>query len=197
MARLTQIRTGNGDTGFSNLVSGLKIRKSNDICGLQNYIQLFNIELKSFVFDSEAYKKLPDSHHLFLEYLYSSFCNSFSASVYFNFETENYTLPKERVLYLETLITLLGDQVEDAQEFVVVEKDLLSLERTMIYIRQIEHYFWRMLDMNNYYFIADDVKKIRESNTLNFSRFLNALSDYFFLLIRFLSSETQYWTKTI
>ena len=73
MARLTKIRTASGDSGFSNLVSGLRIRKSNDICALQNQIQFLSNDLRTFVFCSGACKLVPQDHVLFLGYICSSY----------------------------------------------------------------------------------------------------------------------------
>jgi len=192
MARITKARTKTGDSGFSNLISGLKMKKSSDICCLQNTIQLFANELKTFVFYSTASDKLLPVHVEFLKYLYESFSNSFSAAVYFNFGNIDYSVSEERLTQLEDLIETLD--VPATEEFMIIDKVLLQLEKVMIYVRQIEHLFWKALEENNYYFIGDTS---RITIIQNFAKFLNALSDYFFLMIRDLSEDILYWNKEI
>lgn len=192
-ARITNVRTGTGDKGYSNLSSGLKMRKSNVICSLQNNLQLLNNSLRCFIHNSEKFNQLISHDQDFLTSLSNSLINSISASVYFNFE--DHEIPNNKLQYLERRIENLSYSVGQTQEFIIVEKDLLVLEQVLIYTRQVEHLFWSVVDQNNYYSLSKGDKK--EVIIQNLSSFLNALSDYFFLLIRSLSSEISYWDKSV
>lgn len=192
MSRITSARTGTGDTGYSNLSSGLRVRKSNSICSFQNHLQLFSNALRSFI-TSDKFKSVSEYDQIFIESLVNPFVNDLSASIYFNFENANYGVSDNLKESLEIRLSVLNEKVKETTEFVIFEKDLLVLEQVLIYTRQVEHLFWVTVDQNNFYNMTTENKK--EKVTKDISYFLNALSDYFFLLIRSLSSEVTYWQK--
>lgn len=192
-ARITRVRTKQGDQGYSNLASGLRMRKSNSICSFQNTLQLFSNALRLFIYHSDKFDSLDKKDMEFLNELVSTFVNNLSASTYFSFENEKYSIPIDTLVTLDNRIEYLYTQVGETKEFIIVDKDLLHLEQALIYTRELEHLFWKVVDQNNYYSLSKDNKKQEVVNSI--SSFLNALSDYFFLLIRYLSKDLTYWNS--
>ena len=174
-------RTGKGDMGVSNLISGLRVRKSSEICSLQNELARLRTGVAKILATEKKYQYLfPAEDICFLTCIRDTVCNTISASVYFKFEDERYTVNDGTLIELETRIDFLSSSVTDAPEFVVfTELHSLQIEEVTTTARKVENYFWKVVDILNGDFTTE-----YEDIVQNTAKFLNAFSDYLFCLNR-------------
>lgn len=200
MNRISNPRTGKGDLGKSNLISGCKIRKSSSICKLQNTIQFTRNNLKLFlnkvsteklVFDSDTHK--IGFHTLLIEKVVNKIMNDISALAYFKFENTKYSIDKEFINLLEEEINNLWNEKLECPEFFIPYSDVsLMGDNAVTWIRETEHQFWIVVE--EIYSQHDKQFENYENNEsiLDVAKFLNIFSDYVFTFNRFVNFACGY-----
>jgi cob(I)alamin adenosyltransferase len=205
--RISNPRTGKGDLGKSNLISGYKIRKSSSICKLQNTIQFTRNHIKlyvneivedSFSLSHEDYNKI--FYHLqFIDKIVNKTMNNISALAYFKFEEkEKFMIDDEFLTLLQEEIKNLCDEKLECPEFFIPQSNIALMgDNATTWVRETEHQFWIVVE--EIYSQHDKQFDNYENNKVIVSTgtFLNALSDYIFIFNRFVNYafgfENNYW----
>lgn len=162
--------TGKGNLGTSNLLSGWTVRKSSQVCALQNSIELLKNLLSKYVLLYSQPKRprwfyrflnfcrsvvgLPleplvtiDKEDLALLTHYRDHLNDFAALVYFRFDSPKYQDAFTKFDCLCLRHKDLCDELVSAKDFIVyTDKRSIALDRIRIQIRTVEHLMWVVID---------------------------------------------------
>ena len=216
--RLSTIRTGKGDLGISEVVSGYKIRKDSYICSLQNELQFlrnniyeYKLSLEDEIFihsnKIDPYKEIFNQNNEF-NYIKKQFeildviclyvINTISASAYYKFEKNKFMVYPSFIEKInKELENLKQEHIECPEFFIPSLKISLLGDNVTTEIRKVETHFWSaVFEIYNQY---DKQMFKHEDNEIvnNIAKFLNMLSDYMFLYNRYVhftfSDETYYW----
>ena len=196
MTRITSARTGNGDSGYSEVLSGKVIPKSSDILIAQNYIQqLMILSSKTLL----GYSKLLDKEDFDILYqLRLKECNNLSAAVYYGLNPpyDSYIPTQFNNLLLDRL-DYLNNYLDKADNFIIPidsrECDFMLLNTT---VRFLEVYLWKVVF--ELYILPSNVP---DSAKIIMSTY-NTLSDYIYQLNRYVSihhldlTKELYWDQT-
>lgn len=185
-------RTGKGDLGTSNLISGYRIRKSSDICTLQNHISELRNNIANILASGDELPIIHNDQNLLMT-IRDQICNNLSASVYYKFDNKTFAIHSDFSAVINQRIQLLSDIVPDAPEFVVFNlSPSLLVEQACTSARSVENYFWKVVDIMYGDFVSDYNETVK-----GWAEFLNMLSDYIFCINRYMLWHTQqvesYW----
>lgn len=208
--RISNPRTGKGDLGKSNLISGYKIRKSSSICKLQNTIQLTRNHIKLYL--NQIIKEdttnicLKDVHKLnfhtqLIKKIVNEIMNNISALAYFKFEQkEKFMIDYDFLELLQDEINNLCDEKLECPEFFIPQSDIALMgDNATTWVRETEHQFWIVVE--EIYSQHDRQFDNYENNkaVVSVAKFLNALSDYIFIFNRFVNYtygyQNNYWKR--
>jgi len=202
-------RTGTGDLLHSSLITGYKLPKWNPICGFQNTLVLFRnyLALNKWLM---RYHRLPFLNKYlkvkgvtredleFFDYLINEFCNNLAASTFFKYDNAYYTIPPDKLEYLERRLDEFTKAVPNASEFIIpVNPFTICADFMPTYARQVE---------TEFAIVVHDIYAQHDRQTLDYAdnpviqstgAFLNALSDYLWMFIRYYAFQNKdketYW----
>ncbi len=171
-------RTAKGDKGTSNLISGWTIRKSHQLCNLQNEIEFLRNDFSSYLFN---YGQALAAEDIELFNYYKLNLNNLSALVYFKFNNIEFASQSSHVDALEERLQAIADQIAPAKDFVIPETNRsLALDYVRVRSRKVEHLLWVVIDK----LYGECVDEYNDSIKIT-AREFNALSDYLYSLNRY------------
>ena len=200
--------TGKGNFGTSNLLSGWTVRKSSQVCALQNSIELLKNQLSEYVLIYSQPKRprwfyrflnfcrsvvdLPleplvtiDQEDLALLTHYRDHLNDFSALVYCRFGSVKFQDTFSKIECLRQRHKDLYDELMSAKDFIVyTDKRSIALDGIRIQIRIVEHLMWVVIDSLYGEFTNEYQRGYGEIIEKAATEF-NLLSDYVFNLNRY------------
>jgi cob(I)alamin adenosyltransferase len=183
MTRITSARTRKGDTGESEVLEGKVVPKSNPILILQSQAQIIMVWSARLII---KYGNLLDDIDLkLLQEIKSVESNNLGASIYKGLVPDALFLPVAFREKVETRIVDIRDLIPNAPEFIIcstlMQCDFMEMN---LQVRILEHYLWKMVD--SLFFSP----KNQPSETAVITSTYNALSDYVYQLMRYLTYKT-------
>lgn len=183
MTRITSARTRKGDSGESEVLEGKIVPKSNEILLLQSQAQIIMVSSSRLII---KYGDLLDEEDLqLLTKLKSIESNNLGAAIYKGLTPDDVFVPYEYLDSIDTRIKQLRNAIPNSPEFItcstLMQCDFMELAQQ---IRILEHYLWKMVD--SLFFSP----KNQPSETAIITSTYNALSDYVYQLMRYLTYKT-------
>jgi cob(I)alamin adenosyltransferase len=183
-------RTRTGDNGFTELVQGERIPKSDYLCFIYSEIQeaivlttIWNLK----------YNLLEDQDLHLLKKLINPELNNLGASLWSKITLRDFCPSNETYKEYENRRLEINSNFKSARDFIVFST-IPSCELYLINIkfRKIEHYIWYVI--HKYYGYLSEYHSEELTNT---GSFYNMLGDYFFNLCRYvqqkLNEKEDYW----
>jgi cob(I)alamin adenosyltransferase len=193
--RLTKTRTRTGNSGFTELIKGHRIPKSDSICFINNEIQKAAVLIQFYIHD---YKHLLDAKDLeLLSTLVNPESNKLIGSLWAKLELSQLVPDNNLIIEFEERLSEINSQFKSAQEFVVF-KSIAALEFYYItlFFRNIEHFVWVVV--HRFYSFTPE----NYTDEVNITgSFYNLLGDYLFNLTRLIekkmTSTEEYWQNPL
>lgn len=187
-------QTGQGDLGMSQLVADRRLRKSSPICSFQNHLEWLKNDLSHYL----CQYGLSNEKDVFIfQTLTRSIIGNIGSSVYFKLQNQDFAISQAFFTQIESRIEYLAQEMPKARDFIIYESpQLIKLDDSRIKVREVEHLFWVVIE--SIYF-DDDLPANYQSNPVvtSTASFLNAFSDYLWLLTRYegkqLGLKETYW----
>lgn len=230
--RISNPRTGTGDSGRSWLVSGYRIRKSSSICTLQNELQDLRDKLQLFTLALTRHHQLPAwkktlirlmqairipnkliefvkedqfdvenellGELMLIDKIVNEVINNISASAYFKFENQKYEINRAFLLLMTSQIKELSETFISCDEFFVPD-EVVTLTGSMVttQVRRVENIFWIAVEDVYEQHDKHDFDPRDNEVITSTAQFVNAFSDFMFMLTVLihdtLGYERQYW----
>jgi len=208
--RIHQTHTGKGNKGTSNVISGLKIRKSSSICALQNELEFLrnaiarifcHLKGEEYLAKIEREEKpldLPEDTYRLLQDIIGTYINRVSAGAYFQFQNEDFKCDEQLLSRIQASLKRLKEETGECPDFLISEDEfILDCDNARIQARKAEQHFWSAVDEIYDQHDKQDENKLDNSVITSTAEFLNLLSDFLFEITRYLGSqiekEERYW----
>lgn len=178
MARITNPRTGNGDSGYSEVhfdianKQSLLVSKSDSVLFLQNYLELSRNGIAKYLL---RHSVTEQEDQLILQRMVRQELNNLCGEVYLQLSSRDLCVSEEFVGEIERRIDYFTQELDDQEEF-IVSSDMryLDLDDVRIRTRINEHLLWVLID---------NLRNKRLSYiVLRIAKFMNMFSDYVYQL---------------
>lgn len=194
MSRLTKLRTRNGSKGFTELIKGHRIPKSDSLCFFNNEIQKTIVLIQLWI---KKYSLLDTTDLELLSKLANPELGKLTASLWAKLEMQQLAPSPELLQLFETRLSEINKQFKSADEFLVFNSTpALEFYEIALYLRNIEHYVWTVIHR----FYSFDISNFTEEAVIT-GDFYNLLGDYAFTLCRFIekkvSAKEEYWQNPL
>ena len=192
-------RTTNGDSGYTELISGKRLPKSHRICYIYNYLQKTINNITLWVLRYNSFDLLEKEDLRLLKELRNPGINDLGANLWCKLQNNKYIISDSLVAEFNQRRIVLNSQFKNAQEFVVFHTiPSCELYNLCIDIRNIEHFCWDII--HHYDTFNPEDYSVQSQKT---GSAYNMLGDYMFNLCRSVekklctaikfSPEEEYW----